>query len=109
MESKIRSEIRELDIELDEPDYDIPLATGKGMLNAQTLSVRYLNVAAPAAMEMWYIISVAVYGQIRSKVTGGLTARSSKVSYDEPEKNCPKELWDVAVKHAPGKIWTLTN
>ena len=108
MDSKVRSEVRELDIELD-TEYDVPLPNSKRMVNAQTLSVRYLNVGVPHNAEMWYIIGVSVCGQVRSTVTGGLTARSSTVSYDEPEKTCPKPLWDEANKHAPGKIWSLTK
>lgn len=108
MQSKVKSDVLERDIEV-ETDLDLWLVGGKSKINAQTLSVRYLNLGIGREEGHWVIASIDVHGQIRSKVTGGLTSKSSKVCYDDPERDCPKELLAVAVEHCPGSLWYLTK
>lgn len=104
--SEVRSDVLERDIEI-HGGPDLWLASGKSQIQAQTMSVRYLNLGVGAKDGRWLISSIDVYGQIRSKVTGALTTKSSKVCYDDPERECPKELLAVAAAHSPGPIWNL--
>lgn len=108
MESKVLSDVLERDIEIhDGPD--VWTDSGKSKIQAQTLSVRWLDLGVGTEDGRWMIASIDVHGQIRSKVTGGLTSKSGRACYNDPEQNCPKELLAEARKHAPGRIWNLRD
>lgn len=108
MKTKLKSDVLERDIEITNGP-DVWLPSGNSRIQAERLSVRYLNLGTGMVKGHWVIASIDVYGQVRSKVTGGLTARSSKVEYDSPETQCPSELWEAAVEHSPGRVWYLTK
>lgn len=113
MNSKVTSDVWERDIEItDGPD--VPLGTSpspsqRKKIRAQWMSVRYLNLGVGLEEGHWMITSIDVYGQRRSLVNGDLTSVVSKVCYDSPERDCPKELLDEAVKHSPGRVWSVTK
>lgn len=113
MLSAVRSEVRELDIGIHDPEGeldDVELPSGKSKIAPQVLTVRYQGVGKGRGnVDLWVIASIDVYGQIRSKVTGGLTAKCSRVAYNDLERECPAKLMAMVEKHVPGIVFHLTK